>query len=212
MNIPGYPARIPYVGAPALASPGMAPVFAGWNVWDVYQADSPDENILGTLWHAGITEDQLLKLWVENQVENNASGANVSDPLNPNPEHFRGDAIQIISNPGTLSRAAVRDSIPELAGAQQLGTKDSTARLRTVRFYNRGAATVMPWPHDQNFLVDVVFQPDPKDPLTNAPAPTTFGGSVAELGAGVGHAIETLAWVVGGAAALFVLFQLGRKK
>ena len=191
---------------------GMAPVFAGWNVWDVYQADSPDENLLGKIWHAGITEDQLLKLWVENQVEDNASGANISDPANPNPEHFRGDSVQIIASASTLGRAAVRDSIPELAGAQQLGTQDSTARLRTVRFYNRGSATVMPWPHDQNFLVDVVFQPDAKNPLTNAPAPTTFGGSVAAFGSEAAHAIETLAWVVGGAAALFFLFKLRSAK
>jgi hypothetical protein len=192
---------------------GMAPVFAGWNVWDVYQADSPDENILGTLWHAGITEDQLLKLWVENQVEDNASGANVSDPLNPSPEHFRGDNVQIIASPGTLARAAVReDSIPELTGAQQLGTKDSTARLRTVRFYNRGSATVMPWPHDQNFLVDAVFQPDAKNPLTNAPAPTTFGGAAKDAAAAIEHGLETLAWVVGGAATLFLLFKLRSSK
>ncbi len=194
------------------AAPGFAPVFAGWNVWDVYQADSPDENVLGAIWHAGISEDRLLQLWVENEIENNAPGANLSDPLNPNPEHFRGDSVQIIQGAGTLSRAAVRDSIPALAGAQQLGNTDSTARLRTVRFYNRGQATTMPWPHDQNFLVDAVFQPDPTNGITNAPAPSTFGGSVKELGSGIAHAVETLAWVAGGAAVVFLLVKLGSNK
>ena len=132
------------VGAPLAVPVGFAPVFAGWNVWDVYQADNPDESVLGELWHAGISEDELLQTWVVNQIEDNAPGANVSDPLNPDPRKLRGDVVQILPNAGTLARAAVRDAIPELAGAAQLGTKDSTARLRTVRFYNRGAASTMP--------------------------------------------------------------------
>ncbi len=201
------------VGAAAAVSPaGFAPVFAGWNVWDVYQADSPDEGVLGTIWHAGIDEDSLLRLWVENQIENNAPGANVSDPLNPDPEHFRGDEIKIIPNAGTLTRAAVRDSVPALAGAQQLGTGSSTARLRTVRFYNRGAQTTMAWPHDQNFLVDAVFQPDAGNAITNSPAPSTTGAAISELGSGLSHAIDVLAWVAGGAAAVFLIYKFGSSK
>jgi hypothetical protein len=189
------------------AQPGFAPVFAGWNVWDLYQADSPDEGILGTLWHAGISQDQLVKLWVENQIEDNAPGANVSDPLNPSPEHFRGDGVQIIPNPTTLKRAAVRDDIPALAGAMQLGTANSTATLRTVRFYNRGKETVMPWAHDQNFLLDVVYQPDPSNAITNSPPPTTVGGAIA--GAGIGDTIVTILEVgVTGALGLGLLWAV----
>lgn len=205
------------VGAPAAAAPaGFAPVFAGWNVWDLYQADSPDEGVLGTLWHAGISQDQLVKLWVENQVEDNAPGANVSDPINPFPDHFRGDDVQILPNPGTLKRAVVRDAIPALAGAQQLGTGSSTATLRTVRFYNRGAQTTMPWPHDQNFLLDVVYMPDAANPLTNSPAPTTAGGTLTKAGGdladALAHGFDTLAWVAGGVAAIFLIYKFGSSK
>lgn len=202
----------PAVGAVASLPVGFAPLFAGWNVWDIYQADSPDEGVLGTIWHAGISQDELLKTWVVDQVEDNAPGANLSDPLNPDFRKFRGDVVQIIPNAGTLTRAAVRDSIPELASAQQLGTKDSTAKLRTVRFYNRGAQTTMPWPHDQNFLLDATFQPDPGNLITNSPAPSTASGTLQDLGSELGHGLETLAWVVGGAAAVYVLFQLTRKR
>jgi hypothetical protein len=184
---------------------GFAPVFAGWNVWDIYQANTPDEGVLGTLWHAGISQDELLQTWVVDQIEDNAPGANLSDPLNPDPRKFRGDVVQIIPNAGTLARAAVRDAIPTLAGAQQLGTANSTARLVTVRFYNRGAASTMPWPHDQNFLVDSVFAPDAGNMITNSPAPSTAAGTLSDIGSGIGHGLETLAWVVGGAAAIFLI-------
>lgn len=188
---------------------GMAPVFAGWNVWDLYQASDPDEGILGAIWHAGISASQLLRLWVENQVEKNAPGANLSDPLNPNPEHFRGDEVQVISKPSGLAIAAGREDAG-LGGSLQVGNKGSEALFRTVRFYNRGGQTVMPWPHDKNFVVDVVYQPSSTDPLTSSPAPATAGGALGSAGDSVAHALTSLVWVGGGIAALLVLSKLGK--
>lgn len=187
--------------APASNVPaGMAPVFAGWNVWDVYQATDPDEGILGKIWHAGIAQDQLLKLWVENQVEDNATGANVSDPLNPDPEHSRGDEVQLLTTkPTGLGIAAARESAG-LGGALQLGNAGSQAVLSSVRFYNRGKATVMPWPHDKNFVVDAVYAPDASNPLTNAPPPKTAGGTLGALGAEAGTVLMYVA--IGGVVLL----------
>jgi hypothetical protein len=187
------PAAAPAPAPAATSIPaGMAPVFFGWNVWDVYQASDPDEGILGKIWHAGISQDQLIKLWVENQVEDNASGANVSDPINPDPEHTRGDEVQLLTTkPSGLAVAVGRESAG-LGGALQLGKVDSPALLRSVRFYNRGKATVMPWPHDQNFVVDAVYSPDAASPLTNSPAPSTAGGTVAAAGDAAAKALSSV--------------------
>jgi len=191
------------------APAGMAPVFHGWNVWDVWQASDPDENILGKIWHAGISPDQLLRLWVENQIEDNAPGANVSDPLNPSPEHFRGDEVQIIGKPSGLEVAAARESAG-LGDALQVGNEGSEALFRSVRFYNRGGETVMPWPRDKNFVVDAVYTPSATNPLTNAPAPTTAGAALGSAGDSLAHALTALAWVGGAVGALFVLSKLQR--
>ncbi len=197
---------------------GLAPVFAGWNVWDLYQTTDPDESILGTLWHAGISPEQLARLWVENQIETNAPGANVSDPLNPNPEHFRGDEIQILpTKPTGLGIAATRSSAG-LGGQEHLGKEDAAGEpfFRTVRFFNRGSAAVMPWPHDQNFLVDVVYQPSANNPLTNSAPPSTAGGAVDAAAKAAAKAIEDLvtvaAWGLGAVAAIMLLSKMRSSK
>jgi hypothetical protein len=195
----------------AAAPAGFAPVFAGWNVWDVWQADDPDQGVLGAIWYAGVSEDQLLKLWVESYVEKNAPGANVSDPLNPDPTHYKGDEIQIIPKPTGLAIASARESAG-LGGTLQEGNKGSTARLVSVRFYNRGSASVVPWPHDQNFLVDAVYTPSTTNPITDSAAPTTVGAAVAAAGQGLGEVVKVVA-IVGGAivAAILVSKIIGRR-
>lgn len=187
---------------------GFAPVFKGWNVWDLYQADDPDEGVLGSIWHAGESQDRLLRVWVENELADNAPGVAVADPLNP--AALRGDQVQPIPRPSGLLPAATRADIPELAGAQQLGNEGSKASLRSVRFFNRGEASMLPWPHDRNFLLDTVYQPSSSNPLTNAPAPGSLAGSANSVGSGVAHGLETLAWVVGGVGVLYVLSKLGK--
>ncbi len=165
-----------------LTPPGFVPVFQGWNVWDVWQADDPDTSILGAIWTAGESPERLLRVWVEDQLRDNAPGAAVADPANP--AALSGAQVQPIpsvktvpvSGPDGLSVAATRADIPELAGAMQLGVNDSKATLHTVRFYNRGSVTTMPWPHDQNFLVDRAYTPSPSNPVTGSPQPSSLAG------------------------------------
>lgn len=190
------------------APAGFAPVFKGWNVWDLWQADDPDESVLGAIWHAGESQERLLRVWVENELKENAPGVAVADPLNP--AALRGDQIQPIPRVTGLVPAATRASVPALAGAMQLGTADSKATLRTVRFFNRGDESVLPWPHDQNFLVENIFTPSASNPVTNAPAPGSLAGSAAAAAAGVGSSLQTLTWVIGGAAALLILSKFRR--
>lgn len=197
--------------AAAAVPAGNAPVFAGWNVWDVWQANDPDQGILGSIWYAGVDQEQLLKLWVENQVEDNALGANVSDPLNPNLAHKRGDQVQIIAKPTGLAIAAARESAG-LGGALQVGNAGSQATLSSVRFFNRGKQTLMPWPHDKNFVVDAVYQPSPGNAITNGPGPSTTGEALESAAKGFGEVVKVIAIVGGGVvAAIIVSKLLGRR-
>lgn len=192
--------------APA-APAGFAPVFAGWNVWDVWQADDPDQSILGAIWNAGISQERLLQLWVQGQVENNAPGSSVSDSLNPSPKHLNGDEVQIIPKPAGLAVAAARESAG-LGGTLQVGNTDSKATLSPVRFYNHGTPSVMPWPHDKNFVVDVVYQPSTTNPITDSAAPSTTGAALASAGQGLGEVLKVVAYVGGGIAAAIIVSKL----
>jgi hypothetical protein len=187
----------------------MAPVFAGWNVWSLWQADDPDQSVLGTIWHAGESQERLLRVWVEDQIRDNAPGAAVADPANP--AALSGDPVLPIPVPTGLAVTATRASIPELSGALQLGTKTSEAHLKAVRFFNRGGFAVLPWPHDANFVLDTVFTPSPSSPLTNGPGPSTLGGLASDASSALAHGLETVAWVAAGAAALYLLATLARR-
>jgi len=188
---------------------GFAPVFAGWNVWDLWQADDPDQSILGTIWHAGESQERLLRAWVETKLSDDAPGVAVADSLNP--AALRGDQVQAIPKVSGLSAAAMRVDVPELAGAMQLGTADSKATLRSVRFFNRGDASFLPWPHDKNFVVETVYTPSASNPVTNGAAPGSLAGSASALGSGVGSSLETLSWIVGGVALVAVISALRRR-
>lgn len=190
------------------APAGFVPVFAGWNVWDVWQADDPDVSVLSWLWDLGVSHDRELQIWVEDAIKTGAPGAAVADPANP--LALRGDQVQIIPHPAGLIVGMTRAEIPALAGALQVGTESSKATLRTVRFFNRGTVAVLPWPHDRNFVLDAVYVPSPSNPITNAPAPSSLGGVASEAANAVGHGLEVLAWVVGGAALLVALSKLGK--
>lgn len=208
MNVP--PSFI--IGAPAAPQlePGFAPVFAGWNVWDLYQADKLDESILGKLWHAGMSPERLLRVWIEDQLRDNAHGAEVADPANP--AALSGDPIQIIPRVSTLDRFVTRQSVPELSGAMQLGTDDSKTTLRTVRFYNRGLATVLPWPHDQNFVLDIVYTPSLTNSITNSQPPSTLAGGLDAAGRAAADVGKAVVWGVGALAVVMLLSTLSRKR
>ena len=145
---------------------------------------------------------------VEDEIRDNAPGAAVADPANP--AALSGDTVQIIPKVSGLTASATRASIPDIAGALQLGTGDSTARLVTVRFYNRGDVSFLPWPHDQNFVVDTVYVPSTSNPVTNAAAPFTLAGAASSASNSIGHAITIGAVIIGGAVALLILSKTGR--
>jgi hypothetical protein len=188
---------------------GMAPVFPGWNVWSLWQADEPDQGVLGTIWHAGESNERLLRVWVEDQIRDNAPGAAVADPANP--AALSGDPVLPIPHPTGLDITATRAEIPELAGATQLGTKGSTAQLVSVRFFNRGNLAVLPWPHDANFLLDTVWTPSASSPLTTGPGPGTLAGAASAAASAAGHALETVAWLAAAGAALALAIALARR-
>ena len=203
-----------------VALPGFVPIFQGWNVWDVWQADDPDTGLLGSIWTAGESQERILRAWVEDQIKDNAPGAAVADPANP--AALKGDQIQIIpqvptvsqSNSKGLSVVATREDIPTLAGEQQIGKSDSKATLVTVRFWNRGAQTTMPWAHDANFLLDRVYLPSAQNSVTNSPAPSSLAGSASGLADTAGTVIKVVAigaGVVLASALILSLASMNRK-
>ncbi len=176
-----------HVGAPA----GFAPIFPGWNVWEIDQADDPVLGVLGTIWTAGESAERMLRIWVEDQIKDNAPGAAVADPANP--AALKGDQVQLIPPVQGLDVAAARGDIAALAGPQQLGSKDSKVTLRTVRFYNRGTNSVLPWPHDENFLLERVFTPSADNAVTNAAPPSSLAGSATAAAEAAGTAVKAIA-------------------
>lgn len=185
---------------------GFAPVFKGWNVWDVWQADDPDESVLDAIWTAGMSQERLLRVWVENELKENAPGVAVADPLNP--AALRGDQVQPIPRVQGLAVAVTRSSVPGLGGALQVGTPTSKASLRTVRFFNRGDVSVLPWPRDKNFVLDSVYTPSTSNPVTSAPAPDSLAGAAGGVGKGVASALDSLVWIAAGVAAVVVISKL----
>jgi hypothetical protein len=65
----------------------------------------------------------------------------------------------------------------------------------------------MPWPHDKNFLVDVVYQPSASNALTNGPAPATAGAALGQAAESLKTGLE----IAGVGIGLLLLFQLLRK-
>lgn len=190
-----------HVGAPP-APPGYAPIFPEWNVWQIWQADDPTFDLMTV----GLSLDRQLRIFVENTIADGAPGAAVSDPANP--FALRGEQAQIIPAVTGLEVARTRAEVPEFAGATQLGKADSTAKLRTVRFWNRGAATVVPWPHDSDHLLDTVFVPSASNPVTSAEQPGSLAGAVSSAADTAGTTLK----IVGiGAAALLLVVLLTRR-
>lgn len=181
---------------------GFAPVFAGWNVWDVWQANDPTFSIM----NVGLSLDRQLQVWVENQIADHAAGAAVADPANP--AALRGDQIQIIPKVLELKPNATRGSIPELAGALNVGAGGSSATLRTVRFFNRGTEAVLPWPHDENYVLDTVYQPDAANLVTSGPAPSSLAGVATAAADSAMTVIKVVAVVAGVALLAMVVAKL----
>jgi hypothetical protein len=149
----------PLVGAD---SP-MAPVFAGWNVWAVWQVmDLPFSVMM-----VGVSRDSQLKIWVEDQVRLHAPGAEVADPLD-----LKGGQVEILTGSPGLQTAMRKENVP--GPALVVETQDVAPQLRFVRFFNRGAASELPWPHDESYLLDAVFRPDAANSATKGSGPGTI--------------------------------------
>ncbi len=181
--------------------PGFAPIFAGWNVWSVWQKDDLDFELGGV----GLTDERRLRVWVEDTADA-ASGAQLHDPLNPSAKHFDGDEVDVLQNAAGLSVSVDRTSVP--VGIPPL---EGAVTLRFVRFYNRGVPTVVPWPHSSNYLLEAVYAPAKDNPVTNAPAPVSATETVKEGAAGLGSVATVAAWGVGAFLVLKVI-ELARGK
>lgn len=179
---------------------GFAQIFPGWNVWSVWGSDDPNQGLTGTLMNTGLSLERQLRIWVEDTIKDGAPGAAVADPMNPGA--LRGDQIQIIPSPGGLEVFANRESIPSLAGALQLGEEGSKALLYIVRFFNRGQEAVLPWPHDENYLLESIFRPSADNQITSGPAPSSLAGTATEAGKAVSGVVKTVAIVAGVAAGI----------
>lgn len=158
------------------ADPGFAPIFKGWNVWDVYALNNLHTEIGGI----GVSDDRRLRIWVENEIKDHAPAAAVDDQANPN--KLVGAMIEIIQNAGTLSPAARRVDLP---GAPML--LDGPATLHTVRFFNRGDQTELSWPHNDNFLLDTAYEPSAASPITSGAAPSSLAGDVGAAAESIKH-------------------------
>jgi hypothetical protein len=171
------------VGAPG----GFAQLFAGWNVWEVWQSQDPIEGVGDAVLNAGVSLERQLRIWVEDWIKAHAPSAAVADPANP--FALKGAQVEILPNPGGLELLQTRADLPDVAGAMQLGEQGSQALKRTVRFFNRGAETAVAWPHDENYLLEAVYQPSSTNPITSGAAPSSAGGVATEVAGAVGSTL-----------------------
>lgn len=192
------------VGAPA--PDGFVQVFPGWNVWEVWQSQDPVESIGDAVLNVGVPLERQLRIWVEDWLREHAPNAAVADTANP--FALKGSQVEIIPNAGGLELLQTRADVPSLAGALQLGKEGSQGIKRTVRFFNRGAATATAWPHDENYLVESVFQPSSSNPLTSGAAPTSLGGAASSAADTIGGTLKIVAIVAGVGIGALLLVQI----
>jgi hypothetical protein len=79
-----------------------------------------------------------------------------------------------------------------------------------VRFFNRGIAALMPWAQDQNYLLDVAYQPSSTNPITSGPAPSSLGGAASDVVSAAGKATKVLLTVGGVALVAVLLLSLSK--
>ena len=174
----------------------VAPVFAGWNVWSVYQVLDLDFSVL----MLGVSRDRQLRLWVEDQVRNNAPGAEVADSLD-----LKGSQVQIIQGePKGLSVAFRKEEVPG-----PLMVVNGPAELRFVRFFNRGNPSQLLWPHDDNYLLNEVYRPSESSPLTTGTGPDTIASNASS---GALQPLKDIAPVIATAVVIYLALQLVKRR
>lgn len=175
----------------------FAPVFKGWNVWVVAQKNDLGFDPL----MVGVSRDRQLRIWVEDEIRLKAGGAELADSL-----ALKGSQVEILpARPTGLRSAQNKDQVP---GETAL-VLDGPAELRVVRFFNRGAPARLVWPHDDDYLLDEVLQPDEKNPATSGAPPKTITSDVTEP---IKEAAGTVLAVGAGVGVLIILWKIfGRK-
>lgn len=188
----GAPSRSPSVGRDPT---NLAPIFPGWNVWEVSQKLDLDFDPL----FIGVSRDRRLRVWVEDQVKRSPA-VDTGDSL-----QLKGDQVDILAGvPPALRIAATKEDVP---GDPML--LDGESSLRTVRFFNRGASGSIPWPHDDDYILDRVYIPDPKVPETAAPPPKTTVQQVVDPTLG---GLEAVVKIALGVAAVALVAAVVSKK
>ena len=173
----------------------LAPIFPGWNVWSVNQKIDMDFDPM----MVGVSRDRRLKVWVEDNIKRSAS-VDTGDAL-----LLKGDQVDILASvPGALKIAATKENVP---GDPML--LDGESSIRVVRFFNRGNPGSIPWPHDDDYVLDRVYIPDSKVPETSAPPPRTTTESVVRP---VINATETVVKVALGVAAIAIVLAIVPRK
>lgn len=174
----------------------FAPIFAGWNVWAVWQAKDLSFDVM----LVGLSRERRLRMWVEAVAEH--AGANVSDPL-----ALRGSQVELLNAAPDLTALSTR---AETGG--NLALLAGPADLEIVRFFNRGSAVNAVWPHDSDYMLEAVYQPSATNPATSGPppAPILDTGAIAQ---GVEKAAKGATIVVGVAGlAAFAIWLAFRQR
>lgn len=180
--------------------PGFAPIFKGWNVWDVFAKNDLDFELSGV----GASPERRLRIFVENSIVDGAPAAAVDDQ--DNPLKLVGSMIQVIKSPGGLQVATRKEDVPGPALVL-----DGPATKHTVRFWNRGEDTELSWPQSSNFLLDAVYQPSTTSPITSGPAPSSLPGTLDQVGDSAKKTATVVLTVAGVAVGLGVVIWLASK-
>ncbi len=159
----------------------FAPIFPGWNVWQVWQViDLPFSISM-----LGVSPERQLRIWVEDALRLH-SAADVADPID-----LKGGQVEIIPGAPGLATAVRKEQVTGGPGFLVKGP----AKLFTVRFFNHDGQTNLAWPHDDEYLLDAVLDPNPSNPATSGPAPVTIGQTVGDgLTKPVSQALGSIPW------------------
>lgn len=182
-----------------MAESAFAPIFPGWNVWQVWQV----KDLPFSISMFGVSPERQLRIWVEDQLRLH-SAADVADSID-----LKGSQIEIIEGGQGLATAIRKEQVPNGATFIVSGP----ANLFTVRFFNRAGQTAIAWPHDSEYLLDAVLEPNPSNPATTGPAPTKIAQTVVNgVTQPIGDAIGSVPWYIWVAGALglgYVLLPSG---
>lgn len=183
------------------SEPGVIPIFPGWNIWNVWQVNDLDFSVF----NVGLTPERQLRIWVEDQIRDKAGAAEVADPV-----ALKGSQIQVLPGLPTGLRIMMRkEQVPGCEGEGCAGpvmVLDGPASMKTVRFFNRSnTQTSMPWPHDDNYLVDAVYVPSVDNPISSGAGPGTILSPVTDAASSAVSTLTKLA-VTAGVIYLAVMF------